>query len=203
MGNQVPLPVGVALTCPESTGLALASGGALSLAIGRMASGIGWQESTFRRLISFPWHKASTFSRRAGDSFHCHCQLSLNSKCGDFPMSSSQHPSEEDDPKPPRDRPIRLDDPVGPFVHSDPLGNVTTFTYFYDLEPARFLIEHDRQKRLFEITGLDGKKTEFHDRAVQFLVVEPDSETGELEPVVTRGKPKVMYLCREEREPRC
>jgi len=111
-------------------------------------------------------------------------------------MSSSQRPPEEGDPKPPRDRPIRLDDPVGPFVHSDPVGNVTTFTYFYDLEPARFRIEHDRQKRLFEITGPDGKKTEFHGRAVQFLVVEPDPDTGELEPVVTRGKPKVMYLCR-------
>lgn len=112
-------------------------------------------------------------------------------------MSSSQHPPDEDEPKPPRDRLSRPDVPVGPFVQSDPLGNVTTFTYFFDLEPARFQVEHDRQKRLFEITGPDGKKTEFHDRAVQFLVVEPDPDTGELEPDVTRGKPKVMYLCRE------
>ena len=128
MGYQVPLPMGLALTCPGSTGQALASGGALSLGTGRMASRIGWQESIFRFLVRFPWQKASTFSRRVGGAFHFDCQLRLNSKCEDFQMSSSQLPPEEDDPKPPRDRPIRPDDPVGRFVHSDPLGNVTTFT---------------------------------------------------------------------------
>ncbi len=28
-----------------------------------------------------------------------------------------------------------------------------TYTYYYDPELSRFLIEHDREKRLFEIIG--------------------------------------------------
>jgi hypothetical protein len=37
---------------------------------------------------------------------------------------------------------------------------------------------------------------------IRHLVVEPDPETGELKPVVERGSPTYLYLCREEREVR-
>ena len=58
---------------------------------------------------------------------------------------------------------------------------MATFTYHYDPKPSPFQIDHDRQKRLFAITGPDGQRSEFHDRAVRFLVVEPDPETGEMQ----------------------
>ena len=58
-------------------------------------------------------------------------------------------------------------------------------------------VEHDREKRLFRVTDPDGKVTEFHDRAQRFLIVAPDPQTGKLEPVISWGVPKVMYLCRE------
>ncbi|MGZ3335663.1 MAG: hypothetical protein ACXWOV_11025, partial [Isosphaeraceae bacterium] len=42
----------------------------------------------------------------------------------------------------------RLDHESGPHP-----GHLMTYTYDYDPEPSRFQIEHDRQKRLFEIIG--------------------------------------------------
>jgi hypothetical protein len=92
---------------------------------------------------------------------------------------------------------------LGGYPHWD--GGITTYTY--DAGGGLVSIsqsgappsscERDEKKRVFRITGPDGQKTEFHDRAVRFLVVEPDPTTGELEPVISRGKPKVIYLCRE------
>jgi hypothetical protein len=111
---------------------------------------------------------------------------------------SQQRPDEDDaDTELPRGPVRNSGDYFGPFIQSDPLGNVTTYTYFYDVSPQLFKVEHDRDKRRFAMTGPDGETTEFHDRAVRFLVVEPDPETGELTPVIRRGNPKVIYLCRE------
>lgn len=64
--------------------------------------------------------------------------------------------------------------------------------------PAAF--EHDKQKRLFVLTLPDGKIERFRDNPARQLVVEPDPETGEMRPVVQRGQPVYLYLCREERE---
>jgi hypothetical protein len=63
-------------------------------------------------------------------------------------------------------------------------------------------IEHDREKKLYRITDHDGKTDVFRGEPVRFLVVEPDSKTGELKPVTYGGQPRYLYLCREEREPR-
>ena len=112
-------------------------------------------------------------------------------------MDCSQHQPQEDDPKLAREPVTDSVEYRGPVIQSDPSGHLMTYTYYSDPEPSLFQIEHDREKRRFEVTGPDGKKNEFHDRAVRFLVVEPDAETGELEPVVARGKPNVIYLCRE------
>jgi hypothetical protein len=93
----------------------------------------------------------------------------------------------------------------------DPLApralNIITYTYDADdnlgmvscSAPAtpKATCDHDRDKRLFRVTEPDGTTVDFHDRAVRFLVVEPDPETGEPEPVMERGGPKVVYLCRE------
>jgi hypothetical protein len=90
-------------------------------------------------------------------------------------------------------------------------GLITTFTYEAtsrlgsisgpdsetEPRPPAFRAEHDQEKRVFRITGPDGQTTEFHDRAVRFLVVEPYPETGQVEPIILHGKPKVIYLCRE------
>jgi len=57
--------------------------------------------------------------------------------------------------------------------------------------------EHDEKKHVFRITGPDGRTTEFHDRAVRFLVVVPDPSTGQLEPLINGGRPRVISLCRE------
>lgn len=83
-------------------------------------------------------------------------------------------------------------------------GGVTPFTYdtgelvsTLQSEAPSCSCERDEKKRLFRITTADGQTTEFHDPAVRFLVVEPDPITGELSPVIIKGKPKVIYLYRE------
>ena len=62
-----------------------------------------------------------------------------------------------------------------------------------------YKFEHDTQKRLFVLTAPGGKPEYFRDNPVRQLLVEPDPETGELRPVIMRGKPAYIYLCREER----
>jgi len=91
---------------------------------------------------------------------------------------------------------------LGGFPHWH--GGITTYTYDADdvgsiPQPAAppCSSEHDEKKRVFRITAPDGQTTEFHYRAVQFLVVVPDPTTGELEPIVNQGRPRVIYLCRE------
>ena len=63
-----------------------------------------------------------------------------------------------------------------------------------------FAFEHDKQKRLFILKRPDGKVEHFRDNPVRQLLVEPDPETGEMRPVIQRGQPVYLYLCREERE---
>jgi hypothetical protein len=89
--------------------------------------------------------------------------------------------------------------------YDDWSGYITTFVYDASGErtagsqssPPRSLCEHDEKRRVFRITEPGGTTTEFHDRAVRFLVVCRDPESGELEPIIERGGPKVLYLCKE------
>ena len=82
---------------------------------------------------------------------------------------------------------------------------ITTFTYdpegrLVSIEaptPLGSSWEHDEAKRVFRIIGVDGKVSEFHDRAQRFLMVAPDPQTGKLDPVLSWGTPKIIYLCRE------
>ena len=86
-----------------------------------------------------------------------------------------------------------------------PSGHITTFTYTYDVaDPltALFEFEHDADKGIFRLNWPDGKVEVFRDKPVRHLVVQPDAETGEMKPVIKRGRPTYLYLCREEREVR-
>jgi hypothetical protein len=90
--------------------------------------------------------------------------------------------------------------PCGHFATGE--GGVTTYTYTYTAQgpPPAFAFVHDKEKRVFCLTGADGKAEVFRDNPVRYLVVEPDPETGELKPATKCGKPVYLYLCREERE---
>ena len=80
-------------------------------------------------------------------------------------------------------------------------GSVETrYEYFVEPQTPPFTFEHDKQKRLFILTWPDGKTERFRDNPARQLMVEPDPETGEMRPVIKRGQPVYVYLCREERE---
>ena len=81
-------------------------------------------------------------------------------------------------------------------------GSVDTwYEYTVERRPPLFTFEHDEQKRLFILNWPDGRIERFRDNPARQLVVEPDPETGEMRPVIQRGQPVYLYLCREEREP--
>src|SRR5262249_23179249 len=75
---------------------------------------------------------------------------------------------------------------------------ITTFTYAY--VKHKVAVEHDLEKRVYRLTGPDGKTEVFRDDVRRFLVVEPDRETGRMIPVIREGEPRILCLCREERE---
>jgi hypothetical protein len=84
--------------------------------------------------------------------------------------------------------------------------HTTVYVYVHEAtdpertRPLPFTFEHDKEKRVFVLTWADGEVEVFRDNATRYLVVEPDSEPGELRPKLTYGRPTFLYLCREERE---
>ena len=90
---------------------------------------------------------------------------------------------------------------VSESVGSDGRG-MTTYTYSFEVDPwaQSFTFEHDKEKRVFRLTDAEGKAEYFRDNPARYLVVEPDPETGEMRPATQHGKPKLIYLCREDRE---
>ena len=82
-------------------------------------------------------------------------------------------------------------------------GTILT-TYSVGLEPLNptFKFTHDKPKGLFILSWSDGKVERFRDNPARELLVELDPETGEMRPVLKRGQPAYVYLCREERESR-
>ncbi len=89
-----------------------------------------------------------------------------------------------------------------PGATEDGNNGVTACTYCHVPAPPLFEFRHLEEERLFSITGPDGKPEYFRDKPTRYLVVEPDAETGELTPVVKRGRPVYLRLCREERKAR-
>jgi hypothetical protein len=77
---------------------------------------------------------------------------------------------------------------------------VTVYVHRVKESAPSFSFVHDKQKRLFILTWPDGKTERFRDNPARELMVEPDPETGEMRPVLKRGQPVYVYLCREERE---
>jgi hypothetical protein len=92
--------------------------------------------------------------------------------------------------------------PSPEFHYERTSGSVTTYTYFFEEQPGRFDFVHDEAKGVFVLTRPDGTTERFRDKPARYLVVEPDSSTGELVPEVRGRLPVYLYLCREEREER-
>jgi hypothetical protein len=84
--------------------------------------------------------------------------------------------------------------------HGTGCGRAVTAVYDYDVKPRTFKFEHNREKRVFTLTGPDGKTQHFRDNPTTYLMVEPDSENGAMRPATKQGRPVIIYLCREERE---
>jgi hypothetical protein len=74
------------------------------------------------------------------------------------------------------------------------------YVYGFSGHTPRLNVEHDPEKRVFRITGADGKVSVFRDEPVRFLVATRDPRTGETMPALRYGEPEYLYLCREERE---
>jgi len=70
------------------------------------------------------------------------------------------------------------------------------------MTPPPYTFEHEREKGIFRLKWSDGELEVFRDKPTRYLVVEPDRETAELRPAITRGYPTYLCLCREEREVR-
>jgi hypothetical protein len=83
-------------------------------------------------------------------------------------------------------------------------GATTTVTYSYEYElgtpDPEWRVDHDHAQRVFRLTGPDGQTECFRDRPLRYVVVTPDPETGELRPEIRSGQPRILCLCREERE---
>ncbi len=76
-------------------------------------------------------------------------------------------------------------DGQGPMTHADP--------------PVPPHWERIPDKRLFALTA-EGSTEYWRDNPTRYLVVEPDPTTGAVKPVLKRGRPVYLLLCREERE---
>jgi hypothetical protein len=79
---------------------------------------------------------------------------------------------------------------------------VVTYTYSYEIPRplTHFSFTHDTAMGRFILTNSDGTTELFRDKPVRYLVVEPDSDTGEMRPAAKHGRPVYLYLCREDRE---
>jgi hypothetical protein len=80
---------------------------------------------------------------------------------------------------------------------------VVTLVYSCELKPQAdsFAFEHDEQRRLFTMTGPDGKTQYFCDNPGKYLMVEPDPKTGDMQPVgseYVKAKPRIEAHCRRQ-----
>jgi hypothetical protein len=98
--------------------------------------------------------------------------------------------------------------PQAPEYSYDSTGTVITYSYTV-AEPVDageasvsppYTFEHDRDKGVYRLAWSDGEVEVFRDKPTRYLVVEPGRQPGELRPVITRGYPTYLYICREERE---
>jgi hypothetical protein len=108
------------------------------------------------------------------------------------------------DSPPPIPGPDDFPEPIARLVgvRDDTVAGVTTISYWCEVDPRAFAFncEHDEQKRLFILKDPDGRTEHFRDNPAKYLVVEPDPQTGTMQPVFKFGRPSIVCLCREERE---
>jgi hypothetical protein len=77
---------------------------------------------------------------------------------------------------------------------------VVTHNYEVRENPRQFSFDHDKAAGLFVIKKADGTVERFRDNPTRYLVVEPNRETGKLQPAVKQGQPVYLYLARQDRE---
>ena len=105
-----------------------------------------------------------------------------------------------------RDQRCAAEDQAGraPPIETDRHAGTPTVTYCYEYEvrtpDPQWRAAHDRARGVFRLTGPEGQTQCFRDRPLRYLVVAPDPETGELRPEIRDGRPRILCLCREERE---
>jgi hypothetical protein len=78
---------------------------------------------------------------------------------------------------------------------------ITTITYD-NAAPPPYAFEHDPTARVYRLTAPDGSVEVFRDNPTRYLCLEPEAETGQMRPVMKRGRPVFLWLCREEHEVR-
>lgn len=91
--------------------------------------------------------------------------------------------------------------PAGSPVGAGPDGGEGIITITYSSgTPAPPRFEHDAAARVFRLTAPDSTVETFRDNPTRYLCVEPGPDGGEMRPVMQRGRPVDLYLCREGRE---
>ena len=81
----------------------------------------------------------------------------------DIPVTQSEIPPDDKDRQDVRETGSSPDSYRGPEIRTDSWSNVTTYTYYYNPQPPQFELHHDREKRVFEVTGPDGHKSAFQE----------------------------------------
>jgi hypothetical protein len=81
-------------------------------------------------------------------------------------------------------------------------GSITTYVYTFEEQRRPFIFDHNTRNGLFILTLSVGTEERFRDKPGRHLLVEPDTRTGEMRPVIKRGRQSYVWLCREEREKR-
>jgi hypothetical protein len=114
---------------------------------------------------------------------------------------NSEFDNEAARPNEPRQPNSHTQPPAATCYETTPVSAVT-YSYTYEIpdDPRHFSFAHDHARGLITLTTADGRTERFRDNPVRYLVVEPNPQTGELQPAAKHGRPVYVYLCREERE---
>jgi hypothetical protein len=81
--------------------------------------------------------------------------------------------------------------------------HIITYTYYFEQPKVQFGLEfsHDKKAGLFVVSKPDGTVERFRDNTTRYLVLEPDPETGDLQPALKDCQPVYLHLARQHREP--
>ena len=75
------------------------------------------------------------------------------------------------------------------------------FSYVEPVADTVWVVEHDRDRAVYRVTGPDGKTLTFHDQPTRYLEAVLNTRTGEMQPMMIEGshrQPRCLVLCPEE-----